>query len=144
MENVFKHEYMSFAFSRLPLLEPDSNRQVYDLPELWKQLDSLLDHEDFHLMFAEHCDQLDLPHEQFDLENAFHKAQAEWAQHIMLQTADFILRWNEDNPITRPVVFWSNDYIFVDTSVCVKYRDWLLNYNNNNETSMEVDDIDIS
>ena len=36
MENIFKHNYMTFVFSRLPILEPNLNRQVHDLPKLWE------------------------------------------------------------------------------------------------------------
>ena len=126
MEDIFKQTYTSFAFSRLPLLEPNNNRQVHDLPKLWEEVDQLIDRDDFHLAFASHCKQLDLPHEDFNLEYAFNEAQGKWAQDIMLQTADFILRWNEDDAIPEKVVFWNDGHIIVDTTVCKKYMEWLV------------------
>ena len=42
---------------------------------------------------------------ELDLTSAFVKAQKEWAQEIMLQTAEFILKWNEDEIITSQVAF---------------------------------------
>ena len=60
MEDIFKQTYTTFAFSRLPLLEPNINRQVHDLPKLWEEVDQLIDRDDFHLAFASHCKQKNL------------------------------------------------------------------------------------
>ena len=127
MEDIFKQTYTSFAFSRLPLLEPNNNRQVHDLPKLWEEVDQLIDRDDFHLAFASHCKQLDLPHAEFDLTSAFIKAQIDWACDLMLQTANFILRWNEDVAILSQAAFWEDGNIIVDTTKCKKYKEWLIN-----------------
>ena len=42
---------------------------------------------------------------ELDLTSAFVKAQKERAQDFRLQTADFILKWNEDEIITSQVAF---------------------------------------
>ena len=54
------------------------------------------------------------------------KAQTEWAEDIMVATADFILKWCEED-ITTQVALWDNGHIQVDTHVCKLYRDWLTN-----------------
>ena len=126
MENAFKHNYMTFAFSRLPLIQPNINQQVHDLHQLWEEVDQLIDRDEFCLAFAAHCKQLDLPFMDFDLDNAFIKAQAEWAEEIMVSTANFILHWNEDG-VTSQVAFWEDGNIIVDTTKCSKYKDWLIN-----------------
>ena len=38
------------------------------------------------------CKELDLPLKQYDLDSAFQKAQTEWAEEIMVATADYILK----------------------------------------------------
>ena len=35
MENIFKHTYTSFAFSKSPSMELNINRQLDDLPKRW-------------------------------------------------------------------------------------------------------------
>ena len=126
MENIFKVTYSTFAFSKLPSIEPNIHRQVHDLPKLWEKMDHLIDPDDFFRLFAAHCKELDLPFMEFNLTSAFVKAQMEWAQDIMLQTADYILKWNEDEIIASQVAFWKDGQISVDTMKCRKYKDWLL------------------
>ena len=127
MDEVFKDNYMIFAFERLPLIEPVCERQVHDLPQLWNKVDNLIDRDEFFLSFSSHCKQLDLPFTQYDLDSAFEKAQTEWAGEIMVATADFLLKWNEDLDILTQVACWINGHIHVDTNVCTLYRDWLMN-----------------
>ena len=126
MDQVFKDNYKIYAFSKLPKIEPVSGRQVHDLPELWNKVDNLIDREEFLLSFAWECQQLNLPFEEYDLEYAFIKAQTEWAAEIMTATADFILKWNEDEEITSQVACWKNGQIHVDTNMCKRYRNWLM------------------
>ena len=127
MESIFKQTYTTFAFSKLPLIEPDTNRQVHDLPQLWEKVDQLIDRDEFFLSFAVHCKELDLPFMELDLDSAFIKAQAEWAEDIMISTANFILKWNEDVMLYSQVAFWEDGHIIVDTTKCTTYRDWLIN-----------------
>ena len=123
MDKVFKENYKMFVFDRLPLIEPVYQRQVHDLPQLWSKVDDLIDREEFFLAFASQCKEL--PFTEYDLDSAFEKAQTEWAEDIMIATADFILKWYEED-ITTQVAFWDNGHIQVDTHVCI-YRDWLMN-----------------
>ena len=109
MENIFKDTYSTFVFSKIPSIEPNIYRQVYDLPQQWEKADRLIDRDDFFLSFTVHCKELDLPFIGFYLTSAFLKAQKEWVQDIMLQTADFILKWNEDEIFKSPVAFWNMD-----------------------------------
>ena len=125
MENIFKVTYSIFVFSKIPSIEPNIHRQVHDLPQLWEKVDQLIDRGDFFRLLASHCKELDLPFMELNLTNAFVMAQREWAQDIMLQTADYILRWNEDEIITSQVGFKKDGTISVDTIKCKKYKDWL-------------------
>ena len=43
MDEVFKHNYKIYAFARLPRVEPVSERQVHDLPQLWNKVDKEID-----------------------------------------------------------------------------------------------------
>ena len=126
MENIFKDTYSTFAFSKIPSIEPNIHRQVHDLPHLWERVDQLIDRDEFCFSFALHCKELDLPFMELNITSAFVKAQKEWAQDIMLQTADFILKWNEDEIITSQVAFWEDGHISVDTMKCTNYKEWLL------------------
>lgn len=125
MDELFKENYTFFAFLRLDDIEPVYQRQVHDLPELWSQLDNVIERDQFFVSFSMDCEQLNLPAEEYDMDAAFHKAQSEWAQELMVSTANYILKWNEDKHITTQVASWQNGQICVDTSVCNKYRDWL-------------------
>ena len=60
---------------------------------------------------------MELPFTEYDLDRAFEKAQTKWAENIMIATADFILKWYEED-ITTQVAFWDNGHIQVDTHVC--------------------------
>ena len=50
-----------------------------------------------------------------------------WACDLMLQTANFILRWNEDVAILSQAAFREDGNIIVDTTKCEKYKEWLIN-----------------
>ena len=129
MDEVFKDNYKMFVFDRLPLIEPVYQRQVHDLPQLWSKVDDPIDREEFFLVFASQCRELDLPFAEYDLDSAFVKAQTEWAEDLMVATADLIVKWYEDEDIPSQVTFWDNGHICVDTTLCVKYRDWsMMNY----------------
>ena len=43
MDEVFKDDYKIFAFARLPRVEPVTERQVHDLPQLWNKVDKKID-----------------------------------------------------------------------------------------------------
>lgn len=127
MDEVFKTNYTIFAFSKLPNIEPEYQRQVHDLPQLWSQVDGLVDRDEFYLAFSSECQELDLPFPNYDLNSAFIKAQTEWAQELMTATADYIVKWEEDDEIKDQVAFWKNDRIEVDTNLAKKYGEWLKN-----------------
>jgi len=126
MDEVFKHNYKIYAFARLPRVEPVTERQVHDLPQLWNKVDKEIDRKEFLSSFSSVCKQLDLPFKEYDLDSAFEKAQTEWAEEIMVATADQLLKWNEDEIIKTQVAFWKNGQIHVHTNVCKVYRDWLM------------------
>ena len=126
MENIFKDIYSTFIFSIIPSIEPNVYHQVHHLPQLFEKVEKLIDRDDFFLSFTIHCKELDLPFMEFDLTSAFVKAQREWAQDIMIQTADLILKWYENEIITSQVAFWEDGQINVDSVKCKNYKDWLL------------------
>lgn len=127
MDDVFKFNYRVFAFSILPEIEPESYRQVHDLPQLWERVNDLINRDEFYLAFSSECQELDLPFPDYDLDSAFIKAQTEWAEEIMVATADYIVKWEEDEDISEQVAFWKNGRIQVDTNLCKHYGDWLKN-----------------
>jgi len=126
MDEVFKDHYKLFAFARLFRVEAVSERHVHDLPQLWNKVDKEIDRDEFFSLFSRECKELNLPYKQYDLDNAFEKAQTEWAEEIMVATADQLLKWNEDEIIKTQVAFWKNGPIHVHTNVCKVYRDWLM------------------
>ncbi len=125
MDEVFKNNYTFFAFLRLDNIEPRWQVQVRDLHKLWSKLVDVINRDDLSTIFIMECQELDLPVDEYDLDDAFHKAQNEWAQELMVSTADYILRWNEDKVISTQVASWHDGHICVDVTVCVKYRDWV-------------------
>ena len=129
MDQVFKDNYRTFAFAGLSFIEPKYQRRVYDLPQLWDKVDQWINRDDFFLSFSSECRELDLPFAEYDLDSAFVKPQTEWAEDLMVATADQIVKWFEDEDIPSQVAFWDNGHICVDTTLCVKYRDWsMMNY----------------
>ena len=124
MDGVFKESYTFFAFLQLDMIEPVWQHQVRDLPELWYQLNDAIDRDRFFKCFSMKCQQRHLPVEEYDLDSAFHKAQNDWAQELMVATADYILKWYEDCTFSTPVASWRDGHICVDQSVCAKYREW--------------------
>ena len=126
MDEVFKDTYKDYAFSLLPLIESVDQRQVHDMPLLWNKVDELIDRDEFFLSFAAECKEMDLPYTKYDLDSAFIKAQTEWAEDLMVATADYILKWFEHEVISTQVAFWDDGHICVDTTVCKRYRDWLI------------------
>ena len=127
MDEVFKTNYSVFAFAKLPLIEPEYQRQVHDLPQLWESVDDLINRDEFYLSFSSECQELDLPFPDYDLDSAFIKAQTEWAEEIMVATADYIVKWYEDDIIIDQVASWKNGRIEVNTDLCKNYGDWLKN-----------------
>lgn len=125
MDQVFKEKYTFFAFLRLDILEPKYHLQVYNLHELWPKLNDVIDRETFFRFFSQECQELNLSAEEYDLDSAFLKAQNEWAVELMVATADFILKWNENKVISTPVASWQHGHICVDQNVCTQYRDRL-------------------
>lgn len=122
MDEIFKNNYIFFAFLRLDRVEPMWQYQVRELHELWPKLVDVIDRDDISTIFTMECQEVGLPVEEYDLDSAFLKAQNEWAQELMVATANCILRWNENKVITTPVACWHNGRIFVDIIVCDRYR----------------------
>ena len=79
MDQVFKENYVFYAFLRLDDVEPVYQRQVYNLSHLWHKLDDVIDRDEFAASFNMHCEHLNLPAVDYDMDIAFHKAQHEWA-----------------------------------------------------------------
>ncbi len=139
MDDVFKDHYVIFVYSLLTDIEPDENRQVYDLPKLWSQVDGLIDRDELFRSFSKECKELDLPFMEYDIATACIKAQNEWAEDFMVATADWMLKANEDEIIRTQAAFWDNGHIRVDTTACKNYRDWLID----NDLSNLVNNITI-
>ena len=125
MDEVFKENYTFFAFLHLDKIDPVWQRQVHELPELWPQLVDVIKRDELSTIFKMECQELNLPVDEYNLDIAFHKAQNEWAQELMVSTADYILKWNEDKVISTPVAAWCAGRIRVDIGQCVKYRDYI-------------------
>ena len=45
----------------------------------------------------------------------------------MVATADYILKWHEDEMILAQVASWNKGQIQVDTNLCKRYGNWLMN-----------------
>ncbi len=123
MDQVFKENYTFVAFLRLDILEPKYHLQVSNLPELWTKLNDVINRETFSQLFSLECQELNLSADEYDLNSAFLKAQNEWAVELMVTTAEYILKWNEDRVISTPVATWHHGQICVDQNICTKYRD---------------------
>ena len=123
MDKQFKFIYNVYAFSLLPQLvdsESEWQDQVLYMTELWEKVQPLINKEQFKNMFKRSCEELNLPHGTYDMDEAFHKANGEWAEELMLATADQILKWYDDNiPLkAEGVVKFKNGRIVVNTNIC--------------------------
>ncbi len=131
MDNVFKEQYTVFIFSLLPRIKHDKRMgdyckfEVDHLHELWNQASDMIDRAEFWLGFTSECCELNLPYEDYDIEEAFEKARKEWKEELMLQVADKNLKWYDDDiPPKAKVVTIVNGRIQVDTSICRLYASY--------------------
>ena len=121
MDEVFMDNYEAHIYSLLPNLHLSAwELEVINLPIIYEDVGKLIDKEQFQNSFYNHCAQLNLPAETYDLEEAFQKASNEWAIDIMLRVADHVIKsFDRDVPLDATnVVAWKDGRIAVDETIC--------------------------
>lgn len=122
MDSVFKDNYKVFMFSLLPRVEPNWHLQVKNLSELWKAAGDLIERAQFYLAFTSDCFQLELPFEDYNIEEAFEKANNEWTEELMVLVADMILKWYDDAiPPKAEIVTLEKGQIQINSAICRRY-----------------------
>ena len=112
MDEIFKGIYEAHAFSFLPTLEPKWQNQVHHMVDLWEKIH--IDKETFLSTFKRTCDELNLPHQAYDIEEAFEKVNGEWKEELMIATADYIVKWYVDVVDDGRVVALKNGRIVIN------------------------------
>ena len=92
MDDVFKRDYAEEVCFTIEQFEPLWEYQVVDMPKLWERVGAALDREHLITNFQKHCQQIDLPYETFDIEEAFRKVNGEWKDELMLDSATLIFK----------------------------------------------------
>ena len=122
MDELFKHHYVSYAFSLLPKIHPQWEIQLENLHLYWEQVLALIEKNQFSRMFTKECEELHLPAAEYNLEDAFGKVNNEWRTELMLAVANKILRWYEDDiPEEANILIMEKGCIQMDAMQCLQY-----------------------
>ena len=124
MDDVFKFWYEVYVFSRSLLVEPDWKVQIQRLYEIWEEIGQLITLDCFRDNFINHCAELDLPGETYDLKEGYKMANNEWREELMITVSDRIIKhYDDDVSLSATVVSWDSvkNCIFVDKSICKLY-----------------------
>ena len=124
MDDVFKEDYLLSVFSVLPDVEPDWQKQVNTMTEIWDEGVKLIDHKLLLKVFRDECRELSLPVETFDYERAYRLAATDWRIELMLAVVEKIIKWYDDDVSLEAteLAVWDvvKQQIDVDRSVCKK------------------------
>ena len=97
MDDVFKENYITYIFSLLPELEVEWKNQIVNMHDLWMDTGRLLDKNEFLKSFSIECEELNLPAESYNINEAFHKANNEWSIELMLTVSDWTIKFYHDD-----------------------------------------------
>ena len=132
MDDIFKNDYKCYAFAFLPDVERSWMKQVVNMPELWDKVGQCIDRTQFTATIISECQELDLPYNTYNLDEAFNKAQNEWADELIIATATYILKWyvevDEDLYLPDEVVELTNGHILVKDNLGHMIKDYLEQY----------------
>ena len=124
MDDVFKEDYLLSVFSVLPDVEPDWQKQVNTMAEIWDEGVKLIDHKLLLKVFRDECRELSLPVETFDYERAYRLAATDWRIELMLAVVEKIIKWYDDDVSLEAteLAVWDvfKQQIVVDRTVCKK------------------------
>ena len=124
MDDIFKEDYLLSVFSVLPDVEPDWQKQVNTMAEIWDEGVKLIDHKLLLKVFRDECQELSLPVETFDYDRAYRLAATEWRIELMLAVVEKIIKWYDDDvPLdATELAVWDvvKQEIVVDRTVCKK------------------------
>ena len=96
MDDVFKFWYEVYVFSRSLLVEPGWKVQIQRLHEIWEEMGQLITLDCFRDNFINHCAELDLPGETYDLKEGIKMANNEWREELMITVANRIIKHYDD------------------------------------------------
>ena len=126
LDDVFKVGYVEFIYNSLCKLEPDWEKRVINIFNLWEDIGTFIDQERFATVFHSESLDLELPSAIYSLENAYHAANCEWRIELILATVDVLLK-NGNHSIDREtdIVFWdmAKQQMVVDCSICWHFGD---------------------
>ena len=97
MDDIFKFWYEVYVFSRSLLVERDWKVQIQRLHEIWEEIGQLITLDCFRDNCINHCAELDLPGETYDLKEGFKMANNDWREELMITVADRIMKHYDDD-----------------------------------------------
>ena len=124
LDYVFKRLYVDAAISATHEVQPDYEKTITTMPEIWDQVIERLDRRFIHKVFHEECRELSQPAEPYDFEQAYKLAATEWRIELMLAVVEMIVKWFDHSiPLEADdVVVWdvAKQEIVVNRTVCDK------------------------
>lgn len=121
--------------------------QVVNMPNLWESVGNRIDRTHFTKMFVGECKELGLPYQTYDMDDAFNKANGEWAEELIVATATYILKWyfevDEDLYLPDGVVELKEDCIIVKDNLYQMVEAYLEEHPNHPSKSYLVSLMDV-
>ena len=99
MDNIFKKIYINYMFSVISRVEPQWRKQVHYLHSIWELAGSNIPKGELTISFAKECNNLHMSIEQYNIDQAFHMTNHDWKHELMLQVADRIIKYNDDDAL---------------------------------------------
>ena len=97
MDDIFKVDYLLSVFAVLGQVEPQWEKQINNMAEIWDEGVKHIDHDALRSLFRNECDDMSLPWETYDLEQAYISAKHEWRIELMLAVVEKIIKWYIDD-----------------------------------------------
>ena len=124
MDYVFRDNYINYIFCLLRKIEPKWRYQIINLHDLWDDMEDLMDKDKFSIDFVKKCTDVNLPAENFQLDDAFEKVNRKWKSELMLHVVDQIIKYYDDDiPFYEKIVSLDKGCIRVDTTMG-KHNAW--------------------
>ena len=122
IDDVFKLLYVDAAFSALTKVQPDWQKSVNTMANIWDQVVKRISRRWIHKVFQEECRELSLPADTYDYERAYQMAATEWRIELMLAVVEMTIKFFNDHVPLEATGFavWdvTKQQIVIDRTVC--------------------------